>query len=381
MTPFLLLAFLMVAAATAWLTHPLWRPALAARAASGGFDMPGRGALWLSAALALFRAGRRRRRVCMARRGRLLGGRPRGAAGEQNSAQVAAPARASSADSLAQAEARISDMVDRLAERLKTRPDDSDGWQMLGRSYAALGKHAQAIGAYETAMRLRPDDPTLLAELAFSAAATNRRVAGSDSTQLLQRALKLDPRNPKALALAGTLSLDRKDYQGAVQYWSSSRSSNRPTARSAAGSAQHRAGAPARRLAVGVAAGGRPCARVLACRDAGGCRARNGERHRQRHADLGTGVAGARRTRRHGVHFCAGAERVAHAAGRAAQAGQGSAACASRSTTASRCRRTQSCQARRTSSSGRASRRAATRSRRMATCKASSRPLRSGRPT
>ncbi|HKW82586.1 MAG TPA: tetratricopeptide repeat protein, partial [Burkholderiaceae bacterium] len=131
----------------------------------------------------------------------------------------AAPVNAASADALAQAEARISGMVDRLAERLKNRPDDAEGWQMLGRSYATLGRHEHAIAAYETALKLRPDEPTLLAELAFSAAITNRRVGGADSTQLLQRALKLDPRNPKALALAGTLSLERKDYRGAVQYW------------------------------------------------------------------------------------------------------------------------------------------------------------------
>jgi cytochrome c-type biogenesis protein CcmH len=134
-------------------------------------------------------------------------------------ATAAPPVNAASADALAQAEARISGMVDRLAERLKTRPDDAEGWQMLGRSYATLGKHGQAIGAYETALRLRPDEPTLLAELAFSAAIANRRVGGADSAQLLQRALKLDPHNPKALALAGTLSLERKDYQGAVQHW------------------------------------------------------------------------------------------------------------------------------------------------------------------
>ena len=133
---------------------------------------------------------------------------------------AAAPAAPSSSDPLTQAETRIAAMVDRLAERLKSRPDDADGWHMLGRSYATLGKHGQAIGAFETALRMNPDDPTLLAELAYSAAITNRRVAGGRSAaELLQRALQLDPRNPKALALAGTLSLDRKDYQGAAQYW------------------------------------------------------------------------------------------------------------------------------------------------------------------
>ena len=224
MTPFVLLVFAMLVSTSAWLTHPLWRPVLAARRAGTLVQVP-RPTLLLGAGIALFV-------VLVAASGYPWLGAPQhlgvGPAAETSSESMAAagasqavapPVNAASSDALAQAEARISGMVDRLAERLKGRPDDAEGWQMLGRSYATLGRHEHAIAAYETALKLRPDEPTLLAELAFSAAITNRRVGGADSTQLLQRALKLDPRNPKALALAGTLSLERKDYRGAVQYW------------------------------------------------------------------------------------------------------------------------------------------------------------------
>ena len=219
MTPFVLLAFVMVVLTSTWLTHPLWRPVLAARRAGVSVQVP-RPTLVLGVGLALF--------VVLVVGGGYawLGAAQHVAVGpvadesaESGERAATPPVVASGPDALAQAEARISSMVDRLAERLKTRPDDAEGWQMLGRSYATLGKHGQAISAYETALRLRPNEPTLLAELAFSAAITNRRVGGADSAQLLQRALKLDPRNPKALALAGTLSLERKDYQGAVQHW------------------------------------------------------------------------------------------------------------------------------------------------------------------
>jgi cytochrome c-type biogenesis protein CcmH len=37
--------------------------------------------------------------------------------------------------------------------------------------------------------------------------------------ELVQRALKADPRNPKALALAGTIDFERKDYAAAVKHW------------------------------------------------------------------------------------------------------------------------------------------------------------------
>ena len=236
MTPFLLIALLMVAATAAWLTHPLWRPAIVSPRLASAWPAR-RGALRLSAAIALFV-------LAVAGGGYAWlgsaehvdvgpgtsadtpsnpspGASPGTSPGAQtNAADSTTPTSAASRDPLAQAETRIAAMVDRLAERLKSRPGDADGWHMLGRSYATLGKHGQAITAYETALRLHPDDATLLAELAYSAAITNRRVAGgSSSADLLHRALKLDPNNPKALSLAGTLSLDRKDYQGAVQYW------------------------------------------------------------------------------------------------------------------------------------------------------------------
>jgi cytochrome c-type biogenesis protein CcmH len=44
------------------------------------------------------------------------------------------------------------------------------------------------------------------------------RLQGKPET-IIERALKIDPNNPKALALAGTVAFDNKDYAGAVRYW------------------------------------------------------------------------------------------------------------------------------------------------------------------
>ena len=50
-------------------------------------------------------------------------------------------------------------------------------------------------------------------------AVKNGRQLTGESLTLIDRALKIDPANLKALALAGTAAFDRKDYTLAVQHW------------------------------------------------------------------------------------------------------------------------------------------------------------------
>src|SRR5882757_579538 len=62
--------------------------------------------------------------------------------------------------------AQIAAMVDKLATRLKDRPDDAEGWTMLARSYAVLGRSDDALPAYRHALELRPKDAGLMADYA-----------------------------------------------------------------------------------------------------------------------------------------------------------------------------------------------------------------------
>ena len=49
-------------------------------------------------------------------------------------------------------------MVMRLRSKLEQNPDNFQGWMMLGRSYITLGKDADAVDAYQNALRLKPND-------------------------------------------------------------------------------------------------------------------------------------------------------------------------------------------------------------------------------
>lgn len=110
-------------------------------------------------------------------------------------------------------------MVQGLAQRLRQQPDDAKGWAMLGRSYMVMGQHEQAKKALQELVRLRPDDPSALADLADATAMVQGRSLEGEPIGYVRRALKIDPKHVKALALAGTEAFSRQDYLQAARYW------------------------------------------------------------------------------------------------------------------------------------------------------------------
>ncbi len=115
--------------------------------------------------------------------------------------------------------AQVEAMVEGLAARLRENPDDLDGWKMLGRSYAVLGRFPEAVDAYAKAAVRAPRDAQLLADFADALAMVRGKSLQGEPEQLIQRALQIDPKNLKALALAGTVAFDRKEFKVAADYW------------------------------------------------------------------------------------------------------------------------------------------------------------------
>lgn len=109
--------------------------------------------------------------------------------------------------------------VAKLAARLEQNPGDAQGWTMLGRSYVTLGKYPEASNAYSKAAALKPDDADLLGDYAFALGMANGQRLKGQPAELINKALKLDPENPKALELAGSAAFEAKNYSQAINYW------------------------------------------------------------------------------------------------------------------------------------------------------------------
>lgn len=106
-----------------------------------------------------------------------------------------------------------------LAKRLQSNPSDAQGWAMLARSYNSMEKYGEAAGAYAKATELTPNNADLWAEYAFASAMAGGKSLQGKPMEFIERALKVDPENAKALQLAGSAAFEAKDYKKAIDYW------------------------------------------------------------------------------------------------------------------------------------------------------------------
>jgi cytochrome c-type biogenesis protein CcmH len=114
---------------------------------------------------------------------------------------------------------QINAMVDKLAERMRANPDDPKGWLMLARSYKVLGRYAEAAAAYGKAGTAIESDPDLLASYAETIAMAEGKGLDGKPTELIDKALKIDPQHGHSLFLAGAAAMERGDAKKGIAYW------------------------------------------------------------------------------------------------------------------------------------------------------------------
>ena len=106
-----------------------------------------------------------------------------------------------------------------LEEKLARKPDDAESLLLLARSYSELERYADAARSYDKLTQLVPNEAQLWADYADVLAMASGRTLVGTPTQLLNKALALDPDNFKALALSGSAAMERGDYAVTVRHW------------------------------------------------------------------------------------------------------------------------------------------------------------------
>lgn len=115
----------------------------------------------------------------------------------------------------------------RLEPSLKEKPDDMTGWLILATSYRMERNHAKAAEAYRTVMPMIQANPAvvegkfadLLTEFADTLAMANNGKLDGEPIQVIDQALAAEPNNIRALWLKGTYEYDKANYPAALSYW------------------------------------------------------------------------------------------------------------------------------------------------------------------
>lgn len=110
-------------------------------------------------------------------------------------------------------------MISGLEAKLKANPGDADGWRMLGWAFFETGKYAEAATAYSRATQIDPNKPEYWSSLGEAKVLTGPGDVPADARLAFEKAIALDPKDPRAryfLAVDKDLS---GDHRGAVDGW------------------------------------------------------------------------------------------------------------------------------------------------------------------
>jgi cytochrome c-type biogenesis protein CcmH len=109
-----------------------------------------------------------------------------------------------------------------LRAHLELQPRDARAWVIFARLQAEAGHFAQAAQAYENALALPSKvagDAAVWCEFADALGMTQDGSLAGRPRELIDRALALNPKHPKALEMAGSAEYGQGDYAAALRFW------------------------------------------------------------------------------------------------------------------------------------------------------------------
>jgi cytochrome c-type biogenesis protein CcmH len=109
-------------------------------------------------------------------------------------------------------------MVKALEDKLKSTPNDPEGWYALGRAYIAFERYADAEEALRKATIQAPKNAKIIAQYAEAMALRTGSFSGRPQ-ELILEALEFDYEEDKALELAGLSAYQREKWAESLHFW------------------------------------------------------------------------------------------------------------------------------------------------------------------
>jgi cytochrome c-type biogenesis protein CcmH len=109
--------------------------------------------------------------------------------------------------------------MENLRRQLDENPGDAQGWAILGRAYAKMGRLDAASDALRKAVALSPDDPDLLGAHGEVLIGANGGIVTEEARAAYDRVLEKRPEDPRARFYAGLARFQAGDLTEALERW------------------------------------------------------------------------------------------------------------------------------------------------------------------
>lgn len=113
----------------------------------------------------------------------------------------------------------LESMVAQVEAHLEQRPNDGRGWEVVGPVYMKMGRFDDAVRARANVIRILGASAARESDLGEAQAAAANGVVTAQARQSFERALKLDPADPRAQYFLGLAALQDGREQDAARIW------------------------------------------------------------------------------------------------------------------------------------------------------------------
>lgn len=110
-------------------------------------------------------------------------------------------------------------MIAQLEAQMQQRPDNAEGWRMLGWSYMQTGRNAEAATAYGKAVALDPNNAEYLSAQGEATVLAAEGSVTPAAEAAFNRAVAADPGDPRARYYLAVAKDQRGDRDGAMNDW------------------------------------------------------------------------------------------------------------------------------------------------------------------
>lgn len=113
----------------------------------------------------------------------------------------------------------VDTMIQRLEARLGKDPTDGEGFRMLGWSYMMTGRAQQSLDPFRKALALLPQQANVHAGYGEALVSVAGGTVTDEAKSEFDRALALDPAEPRARYFAALFQAQHGDRKGALEQW------------------------------------------------------------------------------------------------------------------------------------------------------------------